>query len=246
MSPCSTECGEDTPSITFTELMPVTHVIFDLDGLLLDTEPLYTIANNQILAKYGKEFSWELKRQQMGRTHDDAIKVLLKLTDLDTLVTVEEYSKDYDALLLQLFATAPLLPGAEKLVRHLHKHNIPIAICTGSADHEYKSKTSRHPDIFSLFSHCVAVSSDAEIKRGKPAPDCYMKCAERFAVQPASFSDVLVFEDAPNGVESGLAAGMQVVMVPDPRVEDTHRRKATLCLESLEFFDPSAFGLPPY
>lgn len=79
-----------------------------------------------MLAKYGKKFTWELKQQQMGRTHDDAIRILLKLTDLDSIVSVEEYAKDYDRLLLELFATAPLLPGAEKLVRHLHKHNVSM------------------------------------------------------------------------------------------------------------------------
>lgn len=77
-----------------------------------------------MLAKYGKEFTWELKRMQMGRTHDDAIRVLLQHTGLESTVTIEEYSKEYDKLLMELFSTAPLLPGVEKLVKHLYKHNV--------------------------------------------------------------------------------------------------------------------------
>ena len=70
--------------------------------------------------------------------------------------------------------------------------------------------------------------------------------ARRFKSPPASHADVLVLEDAINGVESGLAAGMQVIMVPDPRVDAVERQRATLCLDSLEQLDPTLFGLPAY
>lgn len=74
--------------------------------------------------------------------------------------------------------------GAEKLVFHLHKHNIPIAIASGGAQDSFELKTTNHKELMSKFSHVVLASTDPEVKNGKPAPDVFLVCANRFPDTP--------------------------------------------------------------
>ena len=82
------------------------------------------------------------------------------------------------------------MSGADKLVRHLHGHGIPIAIATGSHTEEMEMKTKNHKELFSLFQHAVYSSSDPEVKNGKPAPDCFIVAADRFKNGPVSYNHV--------------------------------------------------------
>lgn len=224
---------------------PITHVIFDMDGLLLDTESHYSRANEIICRRYGHQFTWELKQMQMGRKSQEAAQLLIDYLKLP--MTLDEYIVESRTLLYELFPTAELLPGAARLVDHLYSNKIPVAICTGSHEKAYELKTSRHRHLFDLFGDRVlCTADDPEVQRGKPAPDCFLICTRRFFGPVVDPRDVLVFEDAPNGVEAALAADMQVVMVPDERVAPEIRQKATLCLKSLAEFKPEWFGLPKY
>ncbi|MFH4974173.1 hypothetical protein AB6A40_000882 [Gnathostoma spinigerum] len=231
------------------EAAKVTHVIFDLDGLLLDTEPVYTDANTKTMAKYGKTFNLGIKVATMGMKHDIAIDRMLEMVGLKGKVTVQEYSDYYDKILLEDLPNNKYLPGAMKLVKHLAAHKIPMAICTGSARFEFDKKVQNHPELLDLIPLHVLTGSDPDVKLGKPAPDGYLVTMKRFPSPPKSPANVLVFEDAPNGVLSAVAAGMKVVMVPDftyasppKEVED----KITAVLNSLEEFKPESVGLPAY
>ena len=138
-----------------------------------------------------------------------------------------------------------LFLGVEKLVHHLHKHKIPFAVATGSSAGGYLRKIENHKDLFQLISH-VVTSDDPELKLPKPAPDIFLLASKRFSVPPKSSEDVLVFEDAPNGVTAARAAGMNVVMVPDKRVDPSKFSQASVVLNSLEEFDPVPWGFPPF
>jgi len=224
----------------------VTHVIFDVDGLLLDTESLYTKMMETIASRYGKQFSWDIKVKQMGKNQSDSGKIFIG--ELDLPITVEEYCIQINSLMEQYFPEAELMPGALRLVNHLHQHNIPMGVCTGSHENELKLKITKHKSLFSSFHPIVCSSSDSEVKKGKPAPDCFLVTARRFLEQP-SVNKVLVFEDAPNGVLGALAAGMQVIWVPDSNCPDDQTIRSNpsvLRLKTLDEFVPELFGLPPY
>lgn len=155
------------------------------------------------------------------------------------------------------------ISGAEKLINHFSKNNIPIAVATSSSKESVEIKLKNHSNTFSVFSHKVMASSDPEVKQGKPHPDIFLVCASRFKDNPKPemvfilkyvYSIVtkrllfqcLVFEDAPNGARAAISAGMQVVMVPDPSTNRSLCSHATLILNSLEEFQPELFGLPAF
>ncbi|KAI5645749.1 haloacid dehalogenase-like hydrolase domain-containing protein [Phthorimaea operculella] len=223
---------------------PVPHVLFDMDGLLLNTEDLYTIGFQKVASRFGKEFTFELKSQIMGQQSREFAASIIKGCDLP--MTVDEFLAETRIIFDQLFPDCEIMPGVEKLVNHLHNHKVPIGLATSSSKESYDLKTTKkHQKFFELFPYKTWGSSDPDVKRGKPYPDIFIVAANKFPDKPAP-EKCLVFEDSLNGVRAARAASMQVVMVPDPRLDRARCADATLVLDSMEHFRPELFGLPPY
>ncbi|XP_041982728.1 pseudouridine-5'-phosphatase-like [Aricia agestis] len=221
----------------------VTHVLFDLDGLLIDSENYYTEAFSNVCAKYGKEFTWEVKATLLGFQNRECAEKIVQTLDLP--ITTDEFLTQCQEQYEILFPKVELMPGAKTLVEHLHNCGIPIALATSSSEDSVQLKMAKHQKFLSYFHHLVMGSSDPEVTKGKPDPAIFLVCASRFPDKPEP-EKCLVFEDALNGVKAARAANMQVVIVPDPRVDKNLLQNATLILESLEDFKPELFGLPPY
>lgn len=223
----------------------VTHCLFDMDGLLLNTEHLYTKIIQQTIEEFGstERYTGAMKATMMGVQSLELATRNIEVFQLN--VTPEEYLKKHQQLASEVMPTAELLPGVERLLHHLHKHNVPIALATSSSKELYDVKTIKHGKLFDLFNHRVYGSSDPEVVRGKPSPDIFIVAASRFPDQPDP-KQCLVFEDAPNGVRAANAANCQSVMVPEDYVPVDMRKEATLVLDSLEDFRPEVFGLPPF
>ncbi|XP_066586731.1 pseudouridine-5'-phosphatase-like [Prorops nasuta] len=222
----------------------VTHCIFDMDGLLLDTETIYSEIYNTITQRYGKTYTWEHKVKVMGFQSQESTKAIIEMLNLP--ITPAEFDQQLQVLFKMKFSLSNLMPGAERLLKHLKSNNVPIALATSSSKPSYDLKTERWKHIFSLLEPKVYGSSDPEVLKGKPAPDIFIVCAKRFPDKPHP-SKCLVFEDSPNGIEAALSAGMQAVMVPDPGLpKSLIPGRTTLVLNSLEEFKPELFGLVPY
>ncbi len=211
--------------------------IFDVDGLLLDTEPVYTQVTRQITSRFGKVFDWSIKGHMIGRPQLDAARYLVETLDLP--ISAEQYLDERNALLRQAFVQNNPLPGAERLIRHLRRKRVPIAVATSSDQEMFGIKTTRHRDWFALFD-IVVTGDDPEIERGKPAPDIFLAAARRLEAAP---QETLVFEDAPAGLAAGLAAGMRVIAVPDPNMDRSRYHGAEQTLDSLEDFQTTIFGI---
>jgi len=218
----------------------VTAVIYDMDGLLLDTEPFYTRVSQNIAARYGKVFDWSVKSRMMGKLAADSAKIFTE--SLGVPMTPEEYLAVRTPMLDELFPQAEPMPGAVRLTQHLHRHGVPQAVATSSYRRQFELKAGRHRSWFSIF-ECVVIGDDPAIRHGKPAPDIFLLAAERMGTHPEA---CLVFEDSPVGIAAARAAGMPVIAVPDPNLGPEDFGAADQVLRSLDEFDPAAWGLPPF
>lgn len=152
----------------------------------------------------------------------------------DISLTLPDYLARRNALQDELWPSVPFLPGAEKLIRHLHAHGIPIAVATGSRRRNYELKTGRLRDVFDLFEGRVICGDDdvegRDGKRklvGKPDPDIFLAAARQELQRPVGYgyysecsqsqladrAKGLVFEDAIPGMQAGKRAGMNGVFV---------------------------------
>ena len=217
---------------------PIKAVIFDMDGLLLDTEGIYTEVTSIIAARYGRTFDWSIKQNIIGRGAGDLANYVVEALDLP--ITAEEFLVVREPLMRERFPTAKAMPGAQELVRHLKANNIPIAVGTSSSSQSFAQKTTLHRDWFALFDFIVT-ADDPEVGAAKPAPDIFLTAARRLGVVP---EDCLVFEDSPFGVTAAKAAGMTAIAIPDAAMADARYAHADGIIRTLKAFEPGAFGLP--
>jgi pseudouridine-5'-monophosphatase len=215
-----------------------------MDGLLLDTETLYTVSTDTILARYGKpNLPWSIKSQLQGRPGPSASEIFHAWAQLP--ISKEEFAAQQKVLQEELFPTCLPLPGAEKLLKNLAVtknsagDKVHIALATSSHTANFKLKTTSHGELFSVFEdHRRVLGDDERIPkgRGKPLPDIYLLALQTInsSLEPGEKEilpeECLVFEDSVPGVEAGRRAGMRVVWVPHPElaIEYAGREKQVL------------------
>jgi pseudouridine-5'-monophosphatase len=192
---------------------PIRNVIFDMDGVLLDTEPIYTEVTNRITSRYGKVFDWSVKANMLGRPAMDSAEYLIDALDLPILP--EDYLAERAPMLEEMLATANAMAGAEAFTRELRARGVPMAIATSTDTRLFAVKTDRHRAWFSIFD-AIVCGDDPRVRRGKPAPDIFLAAAQGLGAAPES---CVVVEDSPLGVAAARAAGMKVVGFPDPHMD---------------------------
>lgn len=186
---------------------PPAAVVFDMDGLLFDSERLYGEAILTAAREVGCPMSRDVFLQLIGRSREANHRFLL-----------QHYGDDYplDALIaawgrhFRLLAAdgPPLKPGAAQLLDLLQEHRLPTAIATSSSH----ATVQQNLILRGIAERFQTVVAHGDYANGKPAPDPFLRAAERLGVAPIN---CLALEDSHNGVRSAAAAGMMTVMVPD-------------------------------
>jgi sugar-phosphatase len=209
-------------------------VVFDLDGLLIDSEPFWRRAEIEVFATVGVHVTEAETRQTMGLRIDDAVHHWFERRPWEGR-SPAEVERAVTARVAELIeAEGRPMPGARDLVDLCRQRAIPMAVCSGS----YAVVIEAALDKLGLTSSMAAWHSAEWEPLGKPHPGAYLSTADKLGVDPTS---CLAFEDSFNGAISAKAARMRVVAVPEPAALASPRWGfCDLVLPSLEAFDEAA------
>lgn len=207
-------------------------VVFDMDGVLVDSEELWDAAREQVAIDSGGTWSEGAQRDMMGMSSVEWSRYMHD--DLAVELPPDRINHEVVARMESLYRERlPLIPGAREAVARLARWRLGLA---SSANRSLIELALELAEIKELFS---AVVSSEEVERGKPAPDVYLEAADRLAVPAPACAAV---EDSENGIRSARAAGMRVIAIPNrafPPAGDA-LAQADLVLDSIEELDSRA------
>jgi HAD superfamily hydrolase (TIGR01509 family) len=214
-------------------------VIFDLDGVLVDSEGWWNDVRTAFAARHGRGWTHDDQAAVMGANSHEWAVIMRDRLHLDGMTPDEIETEVVDGM-VRLYETrpSPVIDDAPAQVRRIAARR-PVAIAS-----------SAHPRVIAAAVESLgigevlgAIVSSDEVATGKPAPDVYLAAAARLAADPAR---CLVVEDSLNGVRAGLAAGMTVVLVPNPTVPPAGNARdlAHHVVPSLAELDPDAYETP--
>ncbi len=187
-------------------------IIFDFDGVLLDSEPLHFQAYMQVLRPLQIDFSYDLfVSRYVGLSDVDFFPKVLKdfsLHDKDVQKLMKEKVCLYEQILLKK-KNLHFAHGAKELLERISAKNKPIAICSGSTKSEIFIALDHidNGELKKYFSHIVTVD---DVQEGKPSPKGYLETARRMGIDPER---CLAIEDSPKGIEAAKSANMRVTAI---------------------------------
>jgi HAD superfamily hydrolase (TIGR01509 family) len=183
-------------------------VIFDNDGLLLDTEEVWTRAERTLFAARGRTFTMAHKRGLFGSSRDVAAARLEEMLEApgEGQALMDEL---HDLVMQEALAGAPPRPGALDLLAALEAANVPVGLASNSP-RAFVERTLGHAGLLEAGHFAVIVAGD-EVEHPKPAPDIYVEACRRLGFDAR---ECAALEDSPPGVAAAAAAGMFVVGVP--------------------------------
>jgi sugar-phosphatase len=182
-------------------------VIFDMDGLLIDSEPFWHNAHKSVLRQFGHTVSERQLRDVAGKKTIDITRHWCALYGITEQTPEKMASQIFDMVILDVQREGTLLPGAEVLIKVLKNENVIMGIASSSPMEIIDAVVEK----FKIAPYMDAIHSATDENRGKPFPDVFIAAARSLNVEP---KECLVFEDSLNGVKAAKAAGMKCIAVP--------------------------------
>lgn len=184
-------------------------VIFDMDGVLVDSQPYHFKADIDTMAEYGVIKDQKFYESFAGTLTADRMRTLKEMFGLD--VPVEEMTIKRENMILDIMGKEDIKPvsGIPEFLRSIKEKGLTTAVASSS---DYKL-INLILDRLKIAQYFDSVTSGSDVKRGKPSPDVFLLAAERIGIEPA---ECLVVEDSENGVKAAKAAGMKALGYINP------------------------------
>lgn len=184
-------------------------VIFDMDGVLVDSQPYHFKADIDTMAEYGVIKDQKFYESFAGTLTADRMRTLKEMFGLD--VPVEEMTIKRENMILDIMGKEDIKPvsGIPEFLRSIEEKGLTTAVASSS---DYKL-INLILDRLKIAQYFDSVTSGSDVKRGKPSPDVFLLAAERIGIGP---SECLVVEDSENGVKAAKAAGMKALGYINP------------------------------
>jgi HAD superfamily hydrolase (TIGR01509 family) len=207
---------------------PFRAVIFDLDGVLADSEPWWNQIDAALLSEYGVTYRGEYHQNVLGVNYRLAIEFYKKVFGLPA--STEEMMRRRGEIATDFFAKQiDLFPSAKSVIEELCQMKLRLAVGTSSVSASARPFLDRH----GLTDFFEVVVTGEEVERGKPCPDIYLRAADKLRIATDA---CLVVEDALSGIAAAKAAKMRVAAIPDTRFVDPRKyeNQADYILSSLK------------
>ena len=200
-------------------------VVFDMDGLMFNTEDVYTAVGTEILRRRGCEFTVELKNRMMGLRPQPTFEAMIRYCNLSD--TWQELAAESNRLFIDMLdERLASLPGLLELLAALEQAGIPKAIGTSSS----RKLVAACLKPFQMEQRFQFILAAEDITHGKPHPEIYLTAARRFGIPPA---EMMVLEDSQNGCIAAASAGAYTVAVPGEHSREHDFTSASLVVGSL-------------
>jgi mannitol-1-/sugar-/sorbitol-6-/2-deoxyglucose-6-phosphatase len=214
----------------------VTAAIFDMDGLLIDTEPIWRRSEIEIFGELGLHLTEDQCMQTMGVRVAEVVALWYRRHPWEGPSCEEVTRRIYASVIEHVRSEGEPMPGVIKALRIVHTLGMPCAVASSSSEILIRAVIEK----LDIGQYIKAICSADDETEGKPDPAVYLTAARRLGVTP---EQCVAFEDSPNGVLSAKAAGMFCILVPDPYLAaDPRMGRADICLESLEDFTAETLG----
>lgn len=206
-------------------------VLFDMDGLLLDTEPLWGVSMLRVAAKHNIPITHEKFKETTGLRIYEVTDHWAMHYPWEGKTSKEVADEILDDIIASSKISATVLRGVEQTLQLLRKHHFKIGLASSSPKHMIDALVEH----FGLVKYFDCITSADVVELGKPHPAVFMHCAASLG---SKFNECLVLEDSVNGMIAGKAARMRVIVVPDElHFDDPRFSVADRKLRSLEDFD---------